>query len=440
MAGPAIENNDVSLIQETIDKGGFTGTQALIIVISLFLNMLDGFDVTAMSFTAHSIGEQMQIPADQLGIVFSVALAGMMIGAMFIAPYSDILGRRRMIMICVVTIGLSVIFTGMSTSLWQLIIFRLITGLAVGGLLASLAAITSEYTPTKYKSLAVVTVTAGYPLGATMGGFIAAPLIPAFGWESVFYVGGSVTLLMSVCVYFLMPESMQFLITRQPPNALEKLNGVLTRLKKATVNALPEIDLEAHSDKANVFSLLTPARKTKTITLWTTFFFCFICMYFLISWIPKLVVNAGMTESEGVYASVAFNGGAFIGILVLGWIASRIGLSKVIGTFLSVSAIFMFIFALASGIDNLILYLFIIGFLQQGGFTGLYAVSAKIYPTEIRTTGVGWAIGLGRFGAVVGPYLGGVFIAQGISMETNFIIFAVPLFISGVLAYMLSVK
>ena len=440
MAGPATGNEEISLIQETIDKGGFTGTQTLIIVISLFLNMLDGFDVTAMSFTAHSIGEQMQIPADQLGIVFSVALAGMMIGAMFVAPYSDIVGRRKMILICVVTIGLSVILTGMSATLWQLIILRMITGLAVGGLLASLAAITSEYTPTKYKSLAVVTVTAGYPLGATMGGFIAAPLIPAYGWESVFYVGGSITLLMSIGVYFLMPESMQFLMTRQPVNALDKLNGVLVRLKKATLSALPEINLEEHSDKANVFSLLTPERRKRTINLWTTFFFCFFCMYFLISWIPKLVVNAGMTESEGVYASVAFNGGAFVGILVLGWISSRIGLSKVIGFFLSSSAIFMFIFALASGIDNLIVYLFIIGFLQQGGFTGLYAVSAKIYPTEIRTTGVGWAIGLGRFGAVLGPYLGGVFIAQGISMESNFMIFAVPLFISGVIAFYLRVK
>ena len=438
-----IANSDApesGLIRDVIDNSSITGTQILVIFIALILNMLDGFDVTAMAFTVNSIGEQLEITPDRLGIVFSVALAGMMIGAMFIAPLSDILGRRKMIMICVTSIGLSVFLTGFATTLWELIVLRVITGLGVGGMLASLAAITSEFTPVKYRSLAVVTVTAGFPLGATLGGFVAAPLIPAYGWESVFFAGGAATMLMLAAVYFLVPESLQFLITRRPEGALDKLNAILIRLKKSEVDALPEIDLEAHSDKANVFSLLTKERRVKTLNLWTCFFFCFICLYFMLSWIPKLVVNSGLTESEGVYASVAFNGGAVIGILILGWISARVGLSKIIGIFLTGGAIGMILFAVASGANYLLLSLFVIGVLLQGGFTGMYAVSAKIYPTEVRTTGVGWAIGLGRFGAVVGPYVGGVLIARGISMETNFIIFAIPLLISGLLAFVLRVR
>ena len=174
--------------------------------------------------------------------------------------------------------------------------------------------------------------------------------------------------------------------------------------------------------------------------LWLTFFFCFISLYFLISWIPQLVVNAGFTESQGVYAAVAMNGGGVIGIFTLGWFASRTSLSILIGGFLSFAAVTMILFALTDGISLLLIYLAVIGFTLQGGFTGLYAVAAKIYPTELRSTGVGWAIGLGRFGAVVGPYVGGVLIAGGVSMEINFLIFAIPLMTSGWLAFFLRVK
>lgn len=439
----AASGNDTamsSVLDDILDRGPITTTQILIIAIALILNMLDGFDVTAMAFTAHSIGEELQIAPNHLGILFSVALAGMMLGAMFIAPFSDILGRRKMLLICVLGIGVSVFITGYATSLWQLIVLRSITGLGVGSMLASLAAITSEFTPTKYRSLTVVTIVAGYPLGATLGGFIAAPLIPVYGWQSVFFVGGAVTLAMLPAVIYLVPESMQFLITKRPPNALEKLNKTLARMNKPALTELPPVDDTAQQEKANVLSLLTEDRRVKTLTLWSAFFFCFICLYFLMSWIPKLVVNSNLSETMGVYAAVAFNGGGVIGILSLGWLSSRMGLSKLIGSFLSLAALCMILFAGMSATLPLLPSLFITGFFLQGGFTGLYAVAAKIYSTEVRTTGVGWAIGLGRFGAVVGPYIGGILIANGISMEINFFIFAVPLLIGGLLSYLLAVK
>jgi len=178
-------------------------------------------------------------------------------------------------------------------------------------------------------------------------------------------------------------------------------------------------------------------RRADTLMLWGAFFFCFISLYFLMSWIPKLVVTSGLSESKGVYASVAFNAGGVLGILTLGWLSSQMGLARLIAMFLSAAAAAMIVFALAEGVSHLLAYLVLIGFLLQGGFTGLYAVAAKIYPTELRSTGVGWAIGLGRFGAVVGPYVGGMLIAKGVSMENNFLIFALPLFIGGAIAYRL---
>ncbi len=436
----ATETEEVTFIHTVFDQSRFTRIQLMVILTSLALNMLDGFDVTAMAFTVHSIGEELHIAPDLLGLVFSVALAGMMAGAMFVAPFSDVIGRRKMILICVATIGLSMCMTAFANSIWQLIVLRGITGLGVGGMLASLAAISSEYAPGKYRSLAVVTITAGYPLGATVGGFIAAPLLPAFGWESIFLVGGMATLLIGLVAYFYMPESLQFLLVKGGNDALPKINDILRRLDKPELQELPDVKSDAHGEKANVFSLLTRERRNRTLVLWSSFLFCFVSLYFMMSWIPKLVVTAGLSESTGVYASTAFNGAAIIGIISLGWMSARIGLSNLIGIFLIGSALMMIVFAYTDGINHLFLYLFIIGFLMQGGFVGLYAVAAKIYPTELRTTGVGWAIGLGRFGAVIGPYVGGVLIASGTTMEINFIIFAVPLMISGIIAYILSVK
>ncbi len=439
-ASSVVDTEELVFIRNVFNQGRITWIQILVIMISLILNMLDGFDVTAMAFTVHSIGKELQITPNLLGLVFSSALAGMMAGAMFIAPCSDIIGRRKMILICVTTIGLSMCLTAYANSIWQLIALRGITGLGVGAMLASLAAIASEYAPEKYRSLAVVSITAGYPLGATVGGFIAAPMIPAYGWESVFLAGGAATLMMGVAVYFCMPESLQFLLAKDDPGTLAKVNNILRRLNKPELEELPRIEPGAHSDKANVFSLLTHDRRNQTLILWASFLFCFVSLYFMMSWIPKLVVTAGMSESTGVYASTAFNGGAIIGIVSLGWMSARIGLSNLISTFLVGSAIIMIVFVYIEGVEHLFSYLFVIGFLLQGGFVGLYAVAAKIYPTEIRTTGVGWAIGLGRFGAVIGPYVGGILIASGVTMEANFIIFAMPLLISGMIAYILAVK
>lgn len=428
------------VISRVIDLGRVSALQIMIVTLSLILNMLDGFDVTSMSFTAHAIGEELNLPADELGIVFSAALAGMMAGAMFLAPYSDVIGRRKLILFAVTAIGTSMILTVFATALWQLVVIRAVTGLGVGALLASLAALCAEYTPSRYRSFTVVTITAGYPLGATFGGFIAAPLIPAYGWESVFLLAGAATLLMVIPVYLLIPESLQFLLNKRPIGTLERINATLGRMGKEPLTTLPPEEDRAEVTKANVMSLLTPERKSITVTLWTSFFFCFICLYFLMSWIPKLVINAGLPEAQGIYAAVAFNSGGVIGIVSLGWLSARIGLSTLIGSFLASSAAGMVVFALASDALPLLVSLLVIGFLLQGGFTGLYAVAAKVYPTEVRATGVGWAIGLGRFGAVVGPYIGGLLIVAGFSMESNFIIFAVPLVLGGIMAFRLRVK
>jgi MFS family permease len=345
-----------------------------------------------------------------------------------------------MILISVLFIGLSMFLTGYAESLLSLCVLRAVTGLGAGAMLASLAAVSSEYAPVKYKSFAVATVTAGYPLGATIGSFIAAPLMAEYGWRSVFFFGGGATIGMFLLTFYLIPESLQFLVSKRPKNALQKVNKILKRLQCNTLDELPPQSPAQEVVKTSVGALLSPQWRTKTLVLWATFFFCFITLYFLMSWIPKLVVNSGMTVSQGVYAAAAFNGGGVMGILSLGYLSAHFALFRMISFFLFLSGSMMAIFAATSGLDYLLLYLVAIGFLLQGGFTGLYAAAAKMYPTEIRATGVGWGIGLGRLGAVAGPYIGGILIAKGLSMEMNFFVFAVPMLISGFMATRLGVK
>lgn len=446
MAVNSAPASSATLVTNVIDKGGVSKQQLIVVGLCLLFNMLDGFDITAMAVAVNAIGNEMSLAEDKLGLVFSFALAGMMMGAMFLASISDVLGRRKVVIASIVVIGSTVLLTGFANSLWELILLRFISGLGAGAMLASQATLAAEYSPEKYRSLSVAAVTAGYPLGAMLTGLVASEMVPVFGWRSIFILGGGVTLAMGLLAYWMIPESLQFLFEKRPPNALARVNRILGKLKREPLTELPEVASKpaGSAEKASIWNnmlmLLKPQHRRATLNLWLTFFMCFCTLYFLMSWIPKLVINAGLSEQTGNYAFSLFNMGGVLGIFLLGALATHWKLTNLVCFFLISSAIGMVAFALAPTTENLLLALiFMIGMLQQGGFTGLYAVAAKIYPTEVRSTGVGWAIGLGRFGAVVGPAIAGVMIASGISMAGNFFIFAIPMLLGGILAFWLHV-
>jgi len=431
------------LVVEIIDNGQVSGQQLLVVGLCMFFNMLDGFDITAMAVVADSVSTELVLTPEKVGWIFSFALAGMMVGAMFLAPVSDVVGRRRMIIFSVTLVGVSILLTAQATSLLEFIILRFISGIGAGAMLASQATLAAEFSPEKYRALSVALVTSGYPLGAMFTSVVAAYVMPDFGWRGMFWAGGSATLLMGVVAWLLIPESLKYLIERRPDNALEKINGVLTKLKKPTINEIPRAKGQKPTAKRGLLSTLLALREHRkvTVTLWSTFFLCFATLYFLMSWIPKLVVDSGYDESVGRYAFFLFNLGGVIGIYLLGGLSTRFKLSNLVFGMLFASAIAMVVFAMAPKQQDLLLVLiFVIGVLQQGGFTGLYSAAAKAYPTEIRSTGIGWSIGLGRSGAVAGPAMAGYLIFFGFDMAANFIIFAVPMAIGGLIAYRLHIR
>jgi len=441
-ATPALASN---VVAEIIDDGQVSGQQILVVGLCILFNMLDGFDITAMAVIAGTVSEELQLTADRLGLIFSFALAGMMAGAMVLAPVSDVIGRRKLIILSVVMVGLSILFTANANTLGEFIVLRFISGLGAGALLACQATLTAEYSPKKYRALSVAAATAGYPMGAMMTSVIAGFILPEYGWRGMFWFGGAVTLVMGLIAWSLIPESLKYLIERRPPEALASVNRILRKMKKGTLEALPVISNERAQKKvgigSNMLSLLAKEHRVATLTLWAVFFMCFAALYFLMSWIPKLMEQTGYAPAIGRSAFFLFNLGGVIGILTLGVMSTRWRLSNLVSVFLIAAAVCMMAFAMAPNqLTLLMVLIFLIGLLQQGGFVGLYATAAMTYPTEIRSTGIGWAIGLGRAGAVVGPAVAGVLIASGLSMSANFFFFAIPMAISGLIAYWLKVR
>jgi len=425
-------------IKQLLDGRSMSNLQYATIFICFLMNILDGMDVLVISFCAPAIAKSWNMGPEALGIVFSAGLLGMTLGAVLLAPYADQIGRKKMILISALIMGISIFLTSFSESVLQLIILRFISGLGIGSMLASTAALTSEFAPNRSKDFWVSFVLAGYPLGAIITGYLAAALVPIHGWQIMFKIAGVASLVAIPLIYFFLSESIAFYLKKQPKLALEKVNRIMNKMKLEPIQILPE--KAPNSVGIPVKKLFSKNYKLATFQLWTALFFAFGCLYFLLSWIPKLATDAGLTMKLAIYAGTVFNVGAFIGILIQGYISSKIGLKKTISIFLISTAVLMLIFQVFIGSSWLLFIFGLIGFTLQGGFVGLYAIAARMYPTEFRTTGVGWAIGAGRLGGVLGPALGGIFVGMGLSMATNFMIFAIPTLAAGIVTYCISPK
>lgn len=435
----------MSFVTQVIDDGKISRQQVLVVGLCMFFNMLDGFDIIAMAVVAGEVSREMMLPPDRVGWIFSFALAGMMTGAMLLAPISDIVGRRKVIVASIIIVGVSILLTANATTLTEFIVLRFISGVGAGVMLASQATLAAEYSPEKYRSLSVTLVTSGYALGAMLTSVAAGLILPDYGWRGMFWFGGVATLLMGVVAWLLIPESLKYLLERRPTDALRRINRILAKLDRDPLLQMPDVEPRQQKQSLSMLQvisqLLAKEHRKVTLTLWSTFFLAFSALYFLLSWIPMLVVDSGFSAADGREAFFLFNLGGVIGIYILGVLSTRWKLTNIVFTLMFSASVFMVIFAAIPGdIDFLLALIFVIGLLQQGGFTGLYAAAAKAYPTSMRSTGIGWSIGLGRFGAVAGPAVAGYLIAGGLDMAANFYIFAVPLAASAIIAYRLHLR
>ncbi|MBU3820769.1 aromatic acid/H+ symport family MFS transporter [Flavobacteriaceae bacterium XHP0103] len=381
-----------------------TPYQYVVIAICFLCNMLDGMDVLIISYAAPAIAKAWSLSPEALGVIFSSGLIGMSVGAVIIAPYADKLGRKPMMLIAPFIMGLSIFLTSYASSINQLMLLRFISGIGIGIMMATTASITAEYSPKETRGFWVSFVVAGYPVGAVITGLVSASIISNYGWEYLFKIAGIVSFIVLPIIAIYLKEP-----------TIEK---TASEPKKIAVNALFEKNY-----------------RTNTILLWSALFLCFTTLYFLINWIPKLASDAGLSDKLAIYAGTVFNFGAIVGIPIQGWLSTRFGLNKTVSYILIITSVFLVTFGFFKGSDLMIVNLFLLGFGVQAGFVGLYAIAASLYHAKIRTTGVGWAVGLGRIGGIIGPVLGGILVGFGFGMIESFIAFALPVLLAGILTH-----
>lgn len=413
--------------QDLINRSPMSSAQIGAICICVLLNMLDGYDILVMSFTAAPVAKEWGLTNSELGLLLSSGLFGMTLGALFLASYADTLGRRKMIIICASIMAGGMLFSGYTSNYEQLAILRFITGIGIGAMIASLNTIVAEFSSDQRRTLAVSLLQTGNPIGGVLGGLLAVFLIDAYGWRSAFIIGGIITLIILPLVILKLPESISFLLKKGSESTLKQINKTLISFGHQPIKELP--DNQRHAPQKTGFkSLFEDGKAASTLLLWLSFFMVMFSFYFIMSWTPKLLVESGLSVSNGISGSIILNIGGILGAPVLGYFAAKRGLQKLLIGYMTGTALLMILFGnlTANFIPALIVALFM-GFFLFGSIIGLYALAPSVYASSNRATGTGVAIGVGRIGAVLAPMIAGFTLDLNLSTPMLFFVFSLPL-------------
>lgn len=425
-------------IKHAIYYRSMTTFQIIAITICVLISLIDGFDVLTIAFVAPSVATEWQLIPTQLGLLFSAGLAGMVLGALMISPFADKFGRRFIILSCLTILSVGMFASGLASSLEQLIIARLFTGLGMGAILPGINTVVAEYASYRYRSLAISIMAAGYTVGALIGGIISIYLINHLGWRYVFFFGGAFSCLMIPIVLLQLPESLDFLLNKKHARGLKKLNALLARLGLPLCDQFPESADVLAKQKKSLALLLTPSILKSTLLLCTSNFMLMCSFYFLANWTPKILVSLGYSTELSISGSILMNIFGIIGGILLGWFSKKYSVQKISGSMLVLAFIVVTAFGLSANILTLLFILIaLIGFTLYGAMAGLYATAPAIFPAQIRATGTGIVLGLARLGATLGPYVAGVLIAAEFSRGAYYFILALPLLIAALCIFLI---
>ncbi|WP_217996535.1 MFS transporter [Piscicoccus intestinalis] len=396
--------------------GKMGGRQILAVAICTLLNALDGFDVLSISFASPGIAAEWGIGRGALGIVLSMELIGMAVGSVVLGNIADRVGRRKTILGALVVMGVGMYLATTATGLATLSAYRLFTGLGIGGMLAATNAVVAEFSNARLKSMSVAIMAAGYPVGAIVGGSIASYLLAATGdWRSVFYFGIVASAIMLPVVWFLLPESVGYLVQARPHGALERINDIMRKLGHRTVPDLPPAT--ADEPKTSVKQLFSGRLARITILLTLAYFAHIMTFYFILKWVPKVVVDMGYPPALAGGVLVWANVGGLLGSIVLSLLSVRIPTrTLVLGAMLLSTATVIVFGTGASGLAMLSLMSALAGFFTNAGVVGLYALIAHGFPSAVRAGGTGFVIGVGRGGAALGPVIAGFLFEAGLGL------------------------
>ena len=418
----------------------FSRLQLAVVALCALVVVFDGYDTQAIAYVAPRIAHEWKVASASFGPIFSAGLLGLAGGNLFLGPLADRFGRKSVILAAVAVFGAFALATGFATGMTDLLLFRFMTGLGLGAALPNVIALTSEYAPAKFRATAVMIMFCGFPLGSVMGGITAGPLMEISGWRAVFMVGGIVPLLLLPLLYFLLPESVRFLATRDGNE--RRIGHILQQIdeQQSTESFIAGVRAEKTEKMRGpaVTRLFSGGLAVSTLLLWTAFFTNLLVMYFLVNWLPTLIQEAGLPLRVGILS---------VAIMNLAGVAGAIALSRLLDLWnpywvlaINYAASAVFIAVLASGASSGYLVLAaaaLAGVGVVGGQIGCNAVAAAQYPTAIRATGVGWALGVGRIGAITGPLIGGSLLGSGWTPQSIIFLASVPAAIAAIAIFRL---
>lgn len=419
---PAVIN-----VSERIDSVPIGAFQWRVVLLCFLVALLDGLDVQAMALTVPSLAIHWGVDRSSFGPVLSSSFAGIMLGAISGGSLGDRIGRRNILILAFLVVGGSSIATAAADTQSHLIIYRFLTGLGIGACMPNFTALTAEYVPSHRQSFFVTLIYSAIPIGGIAGGYLAPPLIAWWGWQAVFLFAGLVPLLICLAMLLWLPESIRFL-TGRGRNAAH-VGMILERIDSGYRHEAHHrfvVD-SAPSKSSPLRALFEEGRAATTLLLWVVFFGSLFSLYLLTSWLPSVLTQVGWPLALAARSISYFFIGGVIGGVVVGWLIDRINPYPVLLTIFAAGAVFTaLIGVVAPSFGMMMPIIALAGFTIVGAQTGTTAFAAKFYPMPIRSTGVGWCLGIGRFGAVVSPLLGGAGLAAGWSRSELFPAAAVP--------------
>ncbi|MYM41875.1 MFS transporter [Duganella qianjiadongensis] len=401
--------------------------------------LMDGFDVQAMGYVAPAIIQEWHVSRASLGPVFGAGLFGMLAGSLLFSVLADKLGRRPVLIGATLFFSVCMLLTPSCSTLEQLQWLRFITGIGLGAIMPNVMALAGEYSPRRRRVTLMMLVSCGFTVGAVVGGLVAAAVMPLYGWHAVFYIGGALPLLIGLLMLWMLPESMQFVILSG--KRIERVAQWLRRIDPAFTpqHGQGYQVQEQGGQRGSVAALFKAGRARTTLLLWLVNFLNLLNLYFLSNWLPTILKDAGLSTSTAVLAGTILPVGGTIGTLAMGQLIDRSGFRRVLIPSFLVAAVAIALIGQSQQLLALLCAAILVaGFCVVGGQPAVNALAANYYPTTLRSTGIGWSLGVGRIGSIIGPLLGGELLRMNWPNSTIFLIAAVPALLSALMLWLMA--
>jgi AAHS family 4-hydroxybenzoate transporter-like MFS transporter len=414
-------------VQDFLNEQAFSTFQWLIFALCFFIVLLDGFDTAAIGYIAPSLIQEWGVNKPALAPVLSAALFGLAAGALSAGPLADSFGRKRLLVASVSVFGVACLASSFSSSLSELTVLRFVTGLGLGAAMPNAVTLMSEYCPEARRATLTNAMFCGFPLGASLGGFLAAWIIPQWGWRSVLTLGGIAPLLLVVLLVIFLPESVRYMVAKGV--SVDRIRAVMSNISASANNACGFLLTESRPSIAGDTGLRVVLSRNYivgSVSLWVAYFMGLVIFYALINWMPLLFKDVGLEPRTATLISALFPLGG-VGAILSGWLMDRFNANRVIAVGYALTAVSIFALGYAAGsVGVLMAVVFVAGAIMNTAQSSMPALAAAFYPTQGRATGVAWMLGIGRFGGIAGSFLVAQLTLRHLTFTEIFAVVAIP--------------